>query len=655
MKAKYRSFNHKSAVNPKLEKSLVSINNTGWKSMINWLMVLAAILPLLFTRTTMDPVLPIRYIFLGSFILLFILFFYTWQKIPLNLSFPPLIKVVFTLGIAYGVWSIIALFFSINKAAASYETARHLLNLILLFLVRVAVRRESTGVIKLCKALVIVSLIQSLVGILQIYGIAFMDIPGTAQPYGLMVHRNLFGSAQALLLPYGLFVLYKGEKRWKYVSIMAIIGIVESVLISQTRSAWLATIALVVTALILIVIFSRLDRKIWLIGTSIGIVGTAALVWLLIISDSEGIITKAVTERATNLSRPTVESHEASGSAIQRLKLWNKSLDLIQDHPLQGVGAGNWNLAIWAYGSEGMYWSDGSDVPGRPHNVYLQVACETGIPGALLYFSMWIIVVVVGFKTIRKTNSEDIRMLTILMLAGLAAFATDSLFSFPTERIEHALYIILIGGIILGLNTPLPVPEKEKESAMKQWLIRAAVFITAFNVFIGYKKYNFEKHMNLAIAYRSENRFAAVIREVEAGKSIWVTIAANGDPLEIHSSVAYRELGNYQKALKEIQTAKSYHPYNPRIYTTMGVVYAKLEQYDKAIDCFLQALKFIPQYDIVLKNLAVAYFESGNYAACIETLKKVYIQDTPYLINLFNEAQKQHKFNHKKIKGEASE
>jgi O-antigen ligase len=646
MKAKYRSSNHKSAVKPKRETSLVSLNNTGWKSMINWLMVLVVILPLLFTRTTMDPVLPIRYIFLGSFILLFILLFYTWQKTPLNLSFPPLVKAIFALGIASGVWSIITLFFSINKAAALYETIRHLLSLILLFIVMIAVRRESTGVIKLCKALVIVSLIQSLVGILQLYGIAFMDIPGTTQPYGLMVHRNLFGSAQALLLPFGLFVLYKGEKQWKYVSIVAIIGIVESVLISHTRSAWLATIALVVTALFLIIIFSRPNRKIWVIGTSIGLVGTAALVWLLLLSDSEGTITKAVTERATNLSRPTVGSYEASGSAIQRLKLWNKSLDLIQDHPLQGVGAGNWNLAIWAYGSEGMFWMDGSNVPGRPHNVYLQVACETGIPGALLYFSMWIIVVVVGFKAIRKTNPEDIRVLTILMLAGLAAFATDSLFSFPTERIEHALYIILMGGIILGLNTPLLVPEKE--SAMKQWLIRAAVFITVFNVFIGYKKYNFEKHMNLAIAYRSENHYAAVIREVEAGKSKWVTIAANGDPLEIHSSVAYRELGNYQQALEEIQAAKSYHPYNPRLYTTMGVIYAKLEQYDKAIDCFLHALKFVPQYDVVLKNLAVAYFESGNYAACIETLKKVNIQETPYLINLFNEAQKQHKFNHKK-------
>ena len=55
-----------------------------------------------------------------------------------------------------------------------------------------------------------------------------------------------------------------------------------------------------------------------------------------------------------------------------------------------------------------------------------------------------------GLKVVLKPAHETQRILVILMLAGLAAFATDSMFSFPTERIEHMLYVMLMAGIILG-------------------------------------------------------------------------------------------------------------------------------------------------------------------------------------------------------------
>lgn len=607
--------------------------------MANWLVVLVVILPMLFSRVLIDPLITVRYICLGCFILLFILFFYILRKTPVNLSFQPLIKTVFALGIGYGLWSMVCMFFAINLTPGYYEVGRHFLNIVLLFLIMDIVKREESQVLKLCKALMIVSLIQSLVGILQNYELAFTGIPGGSGPYGLMGNRNLFGSAQVLLLPFVIFVLYKASKAWKYGSIIAIMAIIVSVVISQTRSAWVSTIVVVIITLILIIVFSRVNRKIWIMGTLtglIGIVGIVAVIWLHSNSDPQSVFSRYFKEKVYDLFEDATVNTISSG----RISLWSKSIELMKDHSFVGVGPANWQLAIPAYGSEGTARAEGLMVPSRPHNVYIQVACETGIPGFILYSGMWVLITIIGFKIILKSKSEDVRVLIILMLAGFTAFATDSLFSFPTERIEHSLYIILMGGTILGSYANVSKTEKEKGRSINKWLLISFFLIIIFNLFLGYKKYNFEKHMHLAKDYRKQNRNEEVLSEVEAGKNKYVTIDPNGEPLEIHSSAAYRELKNYQEALEEIIIAHNYHPNSARILTTMGVIYANLKQYDMAINCYLQALQLTPRYEIALKNLAGVYFASGNYAACIEILGKVNIQNNQYLTNLLNEAKR---------------
>jgi O-antigen ligase len=186
------------------------------------------------------------------------------------------------------------MFYAINITAALYETSRYLLNIILLFSVMVTVMQEGSQVVKLCKALLVVSIVQSGVGILQFYELAFMDIPGSSGPAGLMGNRNLFGSAQVLLAPFVMFVLLQGRKVWKFASIVALSGIVISVVISQTRSAWLAVTAEGAVAFILIIIFDRVNRRRWMVISSAITVSTAIIVTALLLTNSNDSFTKSV-------------------------------------------------------------------------------------------------------------------------------------------------------------------------------------------------------------------------------------------------------------------------------------------------------------------------------------------------------------------------
>lgn len=612
-------------------------NILEYNTMGNWLMVLVAILPFLFSSETLDPTLSVRYLFLSGFILLFTFLFGSQRKIVFDLSWPTTVKTVFILGISYSLWAVMTSMFSINISTALYEIARYTLNVILLFLVMVTVQQELSLVLNLCKVLVIVSIIQSLVGIFQYYEVAFTDIPGTDKPYGLMVHRTLFGSAQALLTPFLLFVVFKASKGWKFISLIALAGVVVSIIISQSRSAWLATIAVILTTLILTVTYSKHYRKKFTLAILTGISAIIIALVILVNLETGDRLSKSIIGRFTTIVQAPSDYNAISTG---RLLLWSKSLRLFKRHLISGVGPGNWHLAIPVYTSTNSAWADGGQVPSWPHNIYIQVACETGIPGFLLYFSMYLLLFLIGLKVVIKSKSEDVRILNILMLSGLAAFATDGMFSFPTERIEHSLYLTLMGGIMLGSFLELSKLPAEKPQSMKQWFVILILVISGFNLFMSFKKYNFESHMKLAKNYRMEHRYWDIINEVEEGKSIFVTLDPIGEPLEMQSSAAYVELKDYEKALSEIQTAKKYHPNSGRIWTTMGVVYAEMQHYEKSVECYQHALRLIPDYDIALQNLAKIYFRLGNYAACITTIERVSVNNKSSLKEILEEAQR---------------
>ncbi len=609
------------------------INDNGWNSKLNWLTVLLAALPLLFSRVTEDPVLPIRYIFLGAFIFLYIFYFYILRKPNEKFYFSYPLKAVFALAAGYTAWSILCVFYAINIPTAIYEVARQIQNFTILFLIMAAVKKELTGVFKLFKVLTIAAIFHGLIGIIQYYKNDLLNLPGTDAPYGLMVHRNLFGSAQALLLPFVLYVMYKAQGKWLYISYSALIAVILSGVISNTRSAWLAIICILFFTLTLMIIFFPANRKKWIFSTCIGIV---VIFGLLLVLNRQTSSFQAIKEKALTLIFPSINNASSTG----RLLLWSKSANLIKDHPAFGTGPGNWNLAIWDYGSIGTNWDYGEKVPSRPHNVYLQVASETGIPGAILFFGIWVLLWFIGFSAILKSSTEDNRAIFITMLAGLLGFAIDGMFSFPLERIEHSLYFMTMAGIILGTYANLPIKEREGQHLHGRRIFTFIVIIIGFNVFLGYHKYNFEKHMNLAKMYRKEHELDQVISEVEEGKSRFVTIDLNGDPLELHSSIAYVGLTNYNKALEEILIGKSYNPNSARIWTTMGAVYANLEQYDNAIECYNRALQLTPYYDVALKNLARIYFILGNYDLCIKMIARVSINNKFSLKELLDEAKR---------------
>lgn len=634
--SKRRIVKERKIIKTEPKKTEKPVEAQGWSNMLNWMLILIIILPVIFSRFTLDPNITVRYLFLSSFILLFTLFFYVIKKTTAILTGH--IKLVFALGIAFGLWSGLMLVTAVNPSAGYYETARNFLNVILLFLIFVTAQKEESKLLRICKAILLVSIIQSFVGILQFYDVAFSDLPGAnAKPFGLMANRNLFGSAQALVIPFVIYVLYYSRKLWKYLGFIAISGIIISLIISQTRSSWISASIMLLVSFILLMIFIGSLRKIWIISVTILIVYITALVMLLMVTDQEGILSTSIKERIS--TNPAAKNATESVNANERLKIWSKTFELIKDNPVTGVGLGNWKIIIPQYGTEGLAWANGKFVPDRPHNVYLQILAETGIPGAILYFGMWLVIAIIAITVLSKKNYPDNKkILVVLMLAGLAGFAADCMFSFPTERIEHSLYIMLMAGIILGSSTDYTNDKQQKVSSV---IIGTILLLSVLNIFMGFKKYNFETHMNLAAAYEKSKRYQDVLTETEEGKNMFVTIDQTGKSLEVYSSLAYKEIKDYDNAIKEAKTAKRNNPNSSMVYNNLGTIYTDMKMYDSAVNNYLRAIKFTPHFEILYKNLAVNYFQLGNFEACVDALNHVTDREKDnYLNNFYMEAKR---------------
>src|SRR5207245_4695548 len=111
-----------------------------------------------------------------------------------------------------------------------------------------------------------------------------------------------------------------------------------------------------------------------------------------------------LVERLKGTFNPKQDAASAYGSAQQREQLFRRSLEVTEDHPLLGVGPGNFHVISgnWQVA----------------HNSFTEMSAEGGLPALALY--VWILWS--GFRNLRaiKRFARGRRTLTVLA-SGLNA------------------------------------------------------------------------------------------------------------------------------------------------------------------------------------------------------------------------------------------
>ena len=155
----------------------------------------------------------------------------------------------------------------------------------------------------------------------------------------------------------------------------------------------------------------------------------------------------------TRTAAPLLRANKAASLSF-RMALWADSARLARDHPL-GVGTGGFEDVFRAYQATGATAPDEDEVFRHPHDEYLRLAAEEGLPFLLLALAF---VALLARDVVRRAGRHDPHALALL--AGWAAFLlVEALFQFPFALAFGALALAVAAGLAFaGAEGAAPRP-----------------------------------------------------------------------------------------------------------------------------------------------------------------------------------------------------
>lgn len=263
-------------------------------------------------------------------------------------------------------------------------------------------------------------------------------------------HPTLLAGYLVMVLPFTLSRMVSGPRRIWFAGLWGLQS--ACLLFTYARAGWLA--ALVGSA-----VWS--GAWLWLAGRRrmVAVLGTlmiAAFVTLFVLSLLPPLPGSAPhwLQTATSLFRWT------GATARIRLLGWEASLDAIHARPWLGYGPATFRHVLEWHMPPALAPFGGSPaLGGRMHNIYLEIALESGLIGLFVYCAMvGVVMFPLMHELIREGHGQNYptrhQLLQVAVLAALVANLVNGLFSFDTAT--TVLLFWVLAGTAHAQSTPSP-------------------------------------------------------------------------------------------------------------------------------------------------------------------------------------------------------
>ncbi len=340
-----------------------------------------------------------------------------------------------------GVYPVAFFFLMVAAAPLSYRPdlswrflGYHLAAVVCL-LVTVSAVRDARDLKRLCAGGAFCVAVSSVYGVVQrIQGvevnIAYVDaklnpdMPGRVQSY--FDNPNTFGEFLVMLLPLTLALAVCSNRKRGKVAAAGIFAVgVAALLMTYSRAGWVG-FALSVGLMVLYLRPALIPPLIALCVVAIPFLPSA--VWTRILT-------------ITNFNDTTTSS---------RFPLYEAALNLIWRAPLDGAGLGS-DVVRQYIRDFRLYHGSAPFV--HAHNLYLQVAIETGLVGAAAFLASIFATVKRGFRTVRGASDGPAKVMTCAAASGLCGITLCGMADYPWHypRIQ-VVYWFLFAMVLAGVK-----------------------------------------------------------------------------------------------------------------------------------------------------------------------------------------------------------
>ena len=249
---------------------------------------------------------------------------------------------------------------------------------------------------------------------------------------GFFSNSNDFGLAMCVVLPLAAFVALGQSRKWlRWLVLSFSLTFLVALLLSGSRGALASAVVVGAVAML------KSSRR--LVGVS--------LVLLL-------ILVGLTILPAANWDRIESAFHwERDVEANIRITLWKAGLGMLHDHPLLGVGPGNFGVAYQNYYHYDVYDRN----PGKwaPHSIYVHAFSELGLVGGFPMLAFWIAILLLNRRTclhLAPARARGERLFEYYLAAGLNLAMLAFLVGGAFLTVLYYPHLWFISGLSVGVH-----------------------------------------------------------------------------------------------------------------------------------------------------------------------------------------------------------
>jgi O-antigen ligase len=429
--------------------------------------------------------------------------------------------------------------------------------------------------------------------------------PQSAHPASTFVNRNFFAEFLVCTLPWSVWLLVRARQRTVVGLLAFSIGFnLVALLMTGTRSAQLALLALLVVLPFTVWRYRRhLAVVHWPAGTRmLAAVVMGGTVWGLsliptndpYLRHEQATLGKGTTALERSVARAQSMTHATEytvGSFSARQIMWTATGRLIAQHPVAGVGAGAWEVAIPLYQEDGTQL----ETDYYAHNEILQLLAEYGLVGWIFLLALVTYLLRAAWRTwtLRQHEVHDEAVLRATALAGMLALLIVSSAGFPWRLASTGALFALFMAILTASDARL-VPRGG--SAVARWAWKPAFSRIGVALTL----------VCLALAGYIGQQAAACERLIVRATRIALAISRSGD---VHDP---RWVAQKQEMLGMVGEGIAINPHYRKLTPLVADELAKWGDWANAVWIWESVLDSRPHVTAIMTNIARGYSQTGQ-------------------------------------------
>ncbi len=483
----------------------------------------------------------------------------------------------------------LSIFFAINQVEAWVCYARFIVTVIAFFNLSILFDGNQQLFKAIAQVLSVVLFIESV----QYFNKFFNQIAET--PIGTLVNnlngntgnKNIFAASLAIKVPFVLYALYYSKLAERIFHLLALTLGIATLFMASARASYVSLILVTIVYIVFCSFQYTRNKQTEKLLYRIGYILLPILAAYFI---SQVTYTQATTIQDNNAGRYGNVVGNLSSIALTndassyRFKLWEHAADYILKKPIMGCGYGNWKLASIPYEKE--YIND-LNVPAHAHNDFLEHAAELGLPGGLLYLSLYVCLFVFTLQTLRSAASEELKLISLFSFFALLVYAVDAGLNFPIERAIMQVFFASVCAFNAGAYLMARKQTAEQDTTPEKGVWHPlygmlAIILLLPATYITYMTYTSLKAQMKVVPDLKNEPMTLPLSEVTKIFPPIPNLTSSSQPIEAIIGRYYSENKQYDEALRLLRKSMPYNPYVYYSHFLIANVYFLTEKLDSA-------------------------------------------------------------------------